>query len=1518
MARVIALFVGTALVGGTMWLADASKPAQTASAGIFPLFSKGPSVQERLAEGKTLYNAGRFAEAVAVLQKVVDEPGSLKPAERADARNYLAAARREVAGQNTRPAQQSPAAGGTAPRYGLQADAASNRAFARDFLDRAHQYERQGDARSAIDLARRADALQVEWQPGEETPRQYLARLEQQSRPRDLGRPDTGMLVQERRNEPGREAPLASRSSRVPPETDPYQPAGAGEFGGAVRPASGTAGRNPFDSDELDNAFDEEDDALFTARRPLQPREPETSAAARYVRRPETGTQRNLLDSERNREASRLVAEARQALQQGRVQDARVAALEAQRLDAVYGTLDETPELLLEEIARSDRSNVLAEAGDTGRAASGGLGAPAEYRRAAPLDGGVAAGGPSPRSENNRVRKQEVLELLAEAREDQRAGLFDEARAKAKQAQKLGRNVAYGILEENPEMVLADIDAAERRAIIARTERQPLQEAPRGVRTPPQFAAADDAEDAGRIEPVRGIAPERGIAPGRAAADSLTAIRPEGPTALDSFHRGVALRQQGDLDGAYQAFQDAYYSGERLDPHTAQQLQDFLTDLTPRRRGGGIRTASAEREERIGPGDAGPRAIDDAEREQTIRYERHRTEALHAIFTAEKLRETDPDRALEALDQALASLEGAGLSEQAAASLVGQLQRTRTSIASYRRQIEPNLAAKRHAEEVKTEIERERKHQIKVEQELAELVDEFNKLTRERRYPEAAVVAQKARDLAPNNPVTTTLVWKSKMADRKHRYDEIRDLKENAIVDTYLDVDRASAPIVGDANPYVFDTKHWGDITRRRAGKYGASSRERTPTELLIEKSLNQKISLHFESRPLSEVMGHIATIADMNIVLDTLGLEEEAIDKSHPVSINVDGIMLRSALNLLLEPMHLTYTVKDEVLKITSRMRQQGELITDTYSVADLVVPIPNFQEHNPFAASTLRGTPHMSVPSGGGLARPRGAAHMDVSDAIGGMGGGPFRPPYRSGPELEASLSGGGAAVDFDALTELIVSTVEPGSWVEVGGHGTVLSFETTLSLVVRQTQTVHDEIADLLGQLRRLQDLQVTVEVRFVTVTDRFFERIGVDFDFNVQDTLQGASPPGSPGNTGQDNFPKGGTIVGLSSPTEFTQDGDIAFRQGSFDIGVPDFGGFNPEAGIQVGMAILSDIEAFLFIQAAQGDERSNIMFAPKVTLFNGQSATVSSNVSRPFVISVQPTVGVGAVGFTPIIQNVNEGVQLTVQAVISADRRFVRLTALPQFNNITDVFTFTFQGGLGGGLGGIGGGLGGGLAGLGGGLAGLGGGLAGLGGGLAGLGGGLGGLGGGLGGLGGGGLGGLGGGGLGGLLGGAGGFFSVQDSMNASPMVGFGGIGGIGGITGTTGTTGGTGGALGGAGGLAGAGGTAGGGGIGGGGTGGGGGAGSVTVQQPVQEQVTVQTTVSVPDGGTVLLGGVKRLREGRNMAGVPILNKIPYISRLFKNSGVGRETESLILMVTPRIIIQEEEEELLLGIPLEP
>jgi hypothetical protein len=83
---------------------------------------------------------------------------------------------------------------------------------------------------------------------------------------------------------------------------------------------------------------------------------------------------------------------------------------------------------------------------------------------------------------------------------------------------------------------------------------------------------------------------------------------------------------------------------------------------------------------------------------------------------------------------------------------------------------------------------------------------------------------------------------------------------------------------------------------------------------------------------------------------------------------------------------------------------------------------------------------------------------------------------------------------------------------------------------------------------------------------------------------------------------------------------------------------------------------------------------------------------------------------------------------------------------------------------------------------------------------------------------------------------------------------------------------------------------------------------NVTVQLPTFNATTVQTTVSVPDGGTGLLGGISRASEGSVTRGVPMLGKIPGASRLFKNRGIGRDVGLSQMTVTPRIIILEEEE----------
>ncbi len=94
-----------------------------------------------------------------------------------------------------------------------------------------------------------------------------------------------------------------------------------------------------------------------------------------------------------------------------------------------------------------------------------------------------------------------------------------------------------------------------------------------------------------------------------------------------------------------------------------------------------------------------------------------------------------------------------------------------------------------------------------------------------------------------------------------------------------------------------------------------------------------------------------------------------------------------------------------------------------------------------------------------------------------------------------------------------------------------------------------------------------------------------------------------------------------------------------------------------------------------------------------------------------------------------------------------------------------------------------------------------------------------------------------------------------------------------------------------------------------------GGGGSATISSAISLTTTIQhrvrTTVSVPDKGTALLGGQRKVREYETEVGVPVLSKIPYLNRFFTNRTTNREEVTLIILVRPEIIIQQENEEML-------
>jgi len=897
---------------------------------------------------------------------------------------------------------------------------------------------------------------------------------------------------------------------------------------------------------------------------------------------------------------------------------------------------------------------------------------------------------------------------------------------------------------------------------------------------------------------------------------------PSAPAVADPYslyQQGKRALEARDGETALQYFRQAAPMMDQLDPVTRQSLQEYLQLLTPRSPAGQ-------------PGAPPESIVDETVAGQRALALQMGTEIALVAKQAREMQPYDAPGAVALLEDARKRVEAAGLDP---ASRDRLLRRVDQELADARRFVEenrPRLELEERNRQIYEDLDRQRRVKLEIQEKFALMVDEAQRLMDEGRFHEAEVVAKRAFELDPDNPVATQLLWFAKFVRRHNANEAVKNEKEDGVIAALYDVDVASVPFDTSRTMEFPPFTEWQQITERSRRLLEQRRGQRTEQDIQIEQKLRTPVSLDFKNEPLSSVLDYLAQLADVNLYLDPQGLAQEAVTSDTPVTIQLrQEIMLKSALNLILEPLRLDYVIKDEVLKITSEQRREGEVITVTYPVADLVMPIPNFvpgrmgldsQYHRamsdvgfgvggPYgtsAAAPMAVLADNGAGENGGMINPAVLAQLGGSGPRSGIGA----PPAGFGP----GGLGGGANADFDSLIELITSTIQPTTWDTVGGSGSIAPFETNLSIVVSNTQDVHEEIVDLLEQLRRLQDLQVTIEVRFITLNDNFFERLGVDFDFDIDDDID--RPFQVFGRQVADGDPAAGTeparntldvdfdrsvTVGMSAPGVFSADLDIPFTQNSFGLAVPQFGGFDAAAGAQLGFAILSDIEAFFFINAAQGDRRSNVLQAPKVTLFNGQQAFVSDTSQSPFVISVIPVVGDFAAAQQPVIVVLSEGTFMTVQAVVSNDRRFVRLTVVPFFSKITDVQTFQFTGSQTTTTS---------------------------------------------------------------TSADSGNFVDPDDPDNERRD-------NVTDASNATTTSDGT------------------------------------TVQLPTFSFVTVSTTVSVPDGGTVLLGGIKRLSEGRNEFGVPILNKIPYLNRLFKNVGIGRETQSLMMMVTPRIIIQEEEEE---------
>jgi hypothetical protein len=187
----------------------------------------------------------------------------------------------------------------------------------------------------------------------------------------------------------------------------------------------------------------------------------------------------------------------------------------------------------------------------------------------------------------------------------------------------------------------------------------------------------------------------------------------------------------------------------------------------------------------------------------------------------------------------------------------------------------------------------------------------------------------------------------------------------------------------------------------------GAVPREQSLLEARIEQALTEPVEFEFLDTPLTDVVAFIADSFSIPVYLDGKALEDAGVTPDTPITFQAREIKLESALNLMLGQLEIGFTIENEMLLISTAEELNSTMEIRVYPVGDLLAK----------------------------------------NDSLNGRG-----------------------QDEFADLMDVITATIEPESWCEVGGPGSIESLPEAGALVLAQTRDVHRQVEQLLHDLRR----------------------------------------------------------------------------------------------------------------------------------------------------------------------------------------------------------------------------------------------------------------------------------------------------------------------------------------------------------------------------------------------------------------------------------------------------------------
>jgi hypothetical protein len=219
----------------------------------------------------------------------------------------------------------------------------------------------------------------------------------------------------------------------------------------------------------------------------------------------------------------------------------------------------------------------------------------------------------------------------------------------------------------------------------------------------------------------------------------------------------------------------------------------------------------------------------------------------------------------------------------------------------------------------------------------------------------------------------------------------------------------------------------------------GVTERPRAiPEPMKADRMLTQRVSVSARQSPRKDILRSIADQAGLKLVLDAESVTMAAESLLMPISLELSDVAVDDALRQIIEPARLEYSVRENLVLI-GVSGQNAQQKPQLPSIDSNLPPIPASLPPLP-----LEAAPKVGQPVEGSWT----VKIYDVSDLV----------------QLDEATG----TPRFAPLISELRQQVTPSAW-EAPGGASIRGFDSSVSLVVRQTPAGHAAVASFLKARR-----------------------------------------------------------------------------------------------------------------------------------------------------------------------------------------------------------------------------------------------------------------------------------------------------------------------------------------------------------------------------------------------------------------------------------------------------------------